>query len=109
VLNVEAGSFARLTACCVVLSFMLLLVRQDLRSHYGAQQTARQSVGCDAADLASASLFSTECKDIPGAIVGDTGSTEMAFGQNGFWYRQHHTGDDTKPGGAAPTLIVRAP
>jgi hypothetical protein len=84
---------------------MLLLVRQDLRSHYGAPQ----SVGCDAADLASASLFSTECKDIPGAIVGDTGSTEMAFGQNGFWYRQHHTGDDTKPGGAAPTLIVRAP
>ena len=44
-LNVEAGSFARLTACCVVLSFMLLLVRHDLRSHCGAQQTARQSVG----------------------------------------------------------------
>lgn len=36
--------------------------------------------GCDAADLASASLFSTECKDIPCAIVGDTGGTEMAFG-----------------------------
>ena len=36
--------------------------------------------GCDAADLASASLLSTGCKDIPCAIVGDTGGTEMAFG-----------------------------